>query len=324
MNVLHESLLELLRCAGCKGPLARASDLLTCQVCATTYPVVHGVPVLIDESKSVFRVDQCVASLDAEEPVHERTWKDVVRVAANSIVPKASENIAGPANIRILMEELRREHASPRVLVLGGGELGAGMEALLNAPDFLVVESDVLRGPRSNLLCDAHEIPFPDGTFDAVIAQAVLEYVLDPFHVVDEIHRVLRPRGFAYAESPFMQQVHGGPYDFFRFTHVGHRWLFRSFEEVRSGVACGPGMALSWSYRYFLRSFARGSTARGLASAVANLTSSWVTRFDRRIQDNPGAIDAASAFYFLGRRSEERLSYGDILASYRGEWKLHR
>ena len=67
---------------------------------------------------------------------------------------------------------------------------------------------------------------------------------------------MLKGRGVVYAETPFMQQVHMGPYDFTRFTHSGHRRLFRRFEEVESGAVCGPGMALAWAYQYFLLSFA--------------------------------------------------------------------
>ncbi len=84
-----------------------------------------------------------------------------------------------------------------------------------------------------------------DESFDGVICQAVLEHVLDPYRCVEEIHRVLRPNGLVYAETPFMQQVHGGTHDFTRFTHLGHRRLFRKFAEVDSGVVCGPGMALA-------------------------------------------------------------------------------
>jgi 2-polyprenyl-3-methyl-5-hydroxy-6-metoxy-1,4-benzoquinol methylase len=45
---------------------------------------------------------------------------------------------------------------------------------------------------------------FGDGTCDAVVVQAVLEHVLQPDVVVAEIHRVLRPDGLVYAETPFM------------------------------------------------------------------------------------------------------------------------
>ncbi|MDG3011388.1 methyltransferase domain-containing protein [Rhodococcus sp. D2-41] len=45
------------------------------------------------------------------------------------------------------------------------------------------------------LRADAHELPFPDGTFDAVCCFAALYLIPDPLTVVDEMVRVLRPGG---------------------------------------------------------------------------------------------------------------------------------
>src|SRR5690606_38382329 len=109
---------------------------------------------------------------------------------------------------------------------------------------------DVYSSPEVDFIADGHEIPIRSGSVDAVIVQAVLEHVLDPQKVVDEIHRVLKPQGLVYAETPFMQQVHEGPYDFTRFTESGHRWLFRRFARIDSGALRGPGTALLWSVRY--------------------------------------------------------------------------
>ena len=101
----------------------------------------------------------------------------------------------------------------------------------------------------TSLICDAHDIPFADGCFDGVIVQAVLEHVMDPGRCVEEIHRVLGDNGLVYAETPFIQQIHMGRYDFTRYTHSGHRRLFRRFEEIASGPVGGPGMALAWAYQ---------------------------------------------------------------------------
>src|SRR5207244_1565848 len=83
-----------------------------------------------------------------------------------------------------------------------------------------------------------------------------------------EIWRVLKPDGLVCAETPFMQQVHGGCYDFIRFSLLGHRRLFQAFEEVRSGIAVGPGTALAWSWTYFLTSFCGTGRLRPLAHAA--------------------------------------------------------
>lgn len=327
MKTIDEGLMGRLRCPACKGSLTRASEALACAGCGATFPVVGGVPVLVDEATSLFRIADCVATAEKDEAVQPRTWKDAVRDGMKKVLPSGGRNLSGEEKVGLLAERLRAEVPAgerARVLILGGASLGVGTGAIVFDPTFSVVESDIVFGPRTSLVCDAHRIPFEDGTFDAVVAQAVFEYVIEPFRVAAEIHRVLRPRGFVYAESPFMQQVHGGPYDFFRFTHLGHRKLFQRFEEVDSGVVCGPGMALSWSYRYFLRNLAKSRPGRALSDMFALATSGWLTRFDRMLKDSPGAYDSASAFYFLGRRSETAIPDREILAGYRGGWRMHR
>lgn len=192
------------------------------------------------------------------------------------------------------------------------------MESLANNTAIDLVESDVAFAPRTMLICDAHDIPFEDGSFDGVIAQAVLEHVADPYRCCEEIHRVLKEQGVVYAETPFMQQVHGFPYDFTRFTYLGHRRLFQRFAEIDSGAVCGPGMALASSYQHFLMSFATSRTLRALLQVFTSLTSFYLKYFDYYLINKPGALNAASGYYFMGRKAEQVLSDQDLIKQFRG------
>jgi hypothetical protein len=58
------------------------------------------------------------------------------------------------------------------VLILGGHVAGEGMEVVLGSPHLEFVETDVQFGPRGALICDGHDLPFADATFDGVIVQA--------------------------------------------------------------------------------------------------------------------------------------------------------
>lgn len=49
---------------------------------------------------------------------------------------------------------------------------------------------------------DATRLPFPDNTFDHVIASEVLEHVPDDQRALDELHRVLKPGGVLAATVP--------------------------------------------------------------------------------------------------------------------------
>jgi len=233
-------------------------------------------------------------------------------------MPKISANLKARKNYRRPAELLHGTAPRCRVLVLGGSVLGEGMDELALDPALDLVETDVAFGPRTALICDAHDIPFQDRTFDCVIVQAVLEHVVDPYRCVAEVHRVLKERGIVYAETPFMQQVHGGRYDFTRFTHLGHRRLFRHFEEIDSGAVGGPGMALAWAYLYLLRSFASSRKMRAVLRLWAGARSFFLKYLDRLVIDTPGSLDAASGYFFLGVRSETVLSDRELLKSYRG------
>jgi SAM-dependent methyltransferase len=199
------------------------------------------------------------------------------------------------------------------VLVIGGGTVGNGAEALYGRPDVRVLSFDIYPSPLVQFLADAHQIPLPSGSVDAVVVQAVLEHVLDPQRVVAEIHRVLRQDGLVYAETPFMQQVHAGAYDFTRFTASGHRWLFRGFAELGTGAVAGPGTALLWSVDHLVR----GLTRSQLAGRLARVPLLWVRLLDRLVDERAG-LDAASAVFFLGCRSATEITPGEVVAHYRG------
>lgn len=313
---LDADTLAAMRCPVCHHSIILHGDALKCISCDAAYPVTNGVPVVLNESNSVFRTEEYLSGAEQHMVEPGPSLKSRIR----SLIPKPSLNLKGPANYARYAELIVRDNPTPRILVLGGRILGSGMEPLAEHPGIQLVETDVCFGPRTALICDAHDIPFADHAFDGVIIQAVLEHVCDPYRVVEEIHRVLKPGGLIYAETPFIQQVHARAWDFTRFTELGHRRLFRRFDEIDRGACCGTGMALAWSWQYFLLSFTSIKPLRTLLRVFAELSSFWLTWLDRLTIDKPGTQDAASGYYFLGRRSEKILSDRDLIQQFRGEW----
>jgi len=234
------------------------------------------------------------------------------------MLPALSANPVSERNYRVFVRHLLPLAPRPRVLVLGAGDGGKGMGSVLADPQVDWVESDLVPSRRARFLSDAHRVACSDASIDGVVAQAVLEHVFDPERATAEIRRVLKPGGLLYAETPFMQQVHAGARDFTRFTELGHRRLFRRFEQIDAGPCCGPGMALAWSWQGFLLSFSTGSFSRAALTAAARLSASWLKVFDRFLLDRPAARDAASAFFFLGRKSDSTVSDRELLKLYQG------
>jgi peptidoglycan/xylan/chitin deacetylase (PgdA/CDA1 family)/SAM-dependent methyltransferase/uncharacterized protein YbaR (Trm112 family) len=307
---------KMLRCPNCQSSLTIQGGHFCCerQLCGMRFPMVDGIPVLINDDKSLFQRADFVAK---QNTTFDLSRGSVIR-QADRWLPSLSRNISAKQNYRAFADLLLTQSSNPVVLVIGGSIVGRGMESLTTDPRIQLVESDVSFGPRTQVICDAHELPFENRSFDGVVVQAVLQYLVDPATCLREIERVLKPRGLVYAESAFMQQVVHGRYDFTRFTHLGLRRLFRGFEEVASGPATGPGMALAWSFQFFLLSFATRRWTRRACYALARLTLFWLKYLDGQLAHKPGTYDAASGFYFMGRKSSQALSDRELVALYRG------
>lgn len=309
---MSQEIQQKLICPTSKGKLKRYGEYLESVIDpGIRYPIIEGCPVLINDANSLFSIEDFTKRANTTIVLNESKFKQLIR----KMIPGISVNIKAEQNYREIAT-LLPENA--KVLVIGGSIKGQGKDAIYDKDSFEVIGSDVSFGPIVNLICDAHDVPFEENTFDCVIIQAVLEHVLDPLRCVAEVHRVLKPDGIVYAETPFIQQVHLKQYDFTRFTHLGHRRLFRCFEELKSGPACGPGMALAWSYTYFLKSFASSKIMGLLLTQFAYMTSFFLKYFDYYLIDKPGSYDAASGFFFMGKKSDRVLSDRELITQFKG------
>ena len=98
--------------------------------------------------------------------------------------------------------------------------------------------------PEVNIL----DLPFADGSFDAVCADQVLEHVEgDPFRAVDETFRVLKTGGLAVHTTCFLLDRHGHPQDFWRYTPNGLRLLASRHGEILDADGWGHPLVLPLS-----------------------------------------------------------------------------
>jgi SAM-dependent methyltransferase len=273
------------------------------------YPTVSGQPVLIDFGKSIATREAVLASGGASLVENRRAGRSLAKRVVFGSNPV---ELGNAQRLAALLKQDAGERR-PVVLVVGGGSLSGGVRYLRDNSDFQIVCFDIYASDQTDFVADAHAIPLNDGVVDGVWVQAVLEHVLTPATVVEEIARVLRPGGLVYAETPFLQPVHEKAYDFTRFTESGHRWLFRQFEEIDSGVVSGPGTTLFLHLRYFAGAVLRNRRLGNLAA----LPFFWLRYFDRIIP-RAHASDMASGVCFLGRKGERAVEPAEMPAFFRG------
>lgn len=316
---LPDDVRSQLRCPGHPDiPLQYKEGQLVANVNGTTlvFPVINGTPILINENNSVFFIsdflNRKITTMDLRDHKEKTSsfYLHLKKIVLDSM-PSKSRSI-GNFTVQKALDRVEAAINDPRVLVLGAGDIRYRVNSTLS-----IVYTDVALAHDTHLIADAHDIPFADGTFDAVIAVAVLEHVVDPYRCVEEVQRVLRPDGFVFAITPFMQQVHMGAYDFTRFTALGHRRLFRYFESIEEGIANGPGMALAWSIDYYVSLFSYNRQIKYVLQFISRLICRPLLWFDHLFRSKARSYDCASAFYFFGRLGKSPISDRDILKQYR-------
>ena len=122
----------------------------------------------------------------------------------------------------------------------------------------------------STYICDLQHIPTEDGRFDFIVFNQVMEHLPEPKLVLAELYRVLKPGGKMIYTGPLFYEEHEQPYDFYRYTQFGLRYLFDSAGYVIE--------RLDWLEGYFGTVGYQLNTHGALPSSQAKGYRSWATR----------------------------------------------
>lgn len=127
-----------------------------------------------------------------------------------------------PVNFLPIQEEIKpvAKYLHGRVLNAGCGDRDIS-EILKSWHAELVDNCDIQSSIPGAFHCDLADIPKPDGFYNAVLCNAVLEHVPDPEAVMLEFNRLLVPGGSLVVSVPFLQPFHPTPFDFRRYTRSG-------------------------------------------------------------------------------------------------------
>lgn len=299
-------------CPRDREPLRPSTAFLSCPQCGTAYPVVRGVPILLNEGESLFDTDE-VRATAAEVQEGSGYWRQQGRYRLyRRIVGKIQNHTVhiSTCTARAAIAQVRQENPDARILVIGAANNDFGADD--------IVYSDVCLGAKVSVVFDAHAIPYPDGYFDLVIAVAILEHVLDPWQCAQEMTRVIAPEGYVYSSIPFLQPVHMGAYDFTRFTYLGHRHLFRWFSEIDGGSEMGPATSTAFALQSVLLSFSDRPLVRKVMRLAGILGAAVLKPVDRLIWRRQATIDGAASTFFFGQKMDHPIADRELLKHYRG------
>ena len=174
-----------------------------------------------------------------------------------------------------------------------------------------VVQFDMFRFPSTDVAGDALRLPFADSSFDAVISQAVLEHVTDPFAYAREVLRVLKPGGKVLVDAAFMQPVHAYPHHYFNTTLMGLGEVMQPFEVIEEGVAPHqkPWVMLNWVLQRYVAGL---SSERDRKAMLKSTVGDILKKLGQGAPQPPfdsltsqAEQELAAGVYFLGRKPSE-------------------
>jgi SAM-dependent methyltransferase len=239
----------------------RLTSILVCPHCGS--PLQYGAStVQCRKCNSEFRMEQDVPIFVAEE------------------VEIAREHVSNPIGAEF--EQILRQ-GSDFVLNIGAGGTAE------RYPNCIEFEHKIFR--HTDVVGDAHHLPFRDDVFDRVFAFNVFEHLADPRAVAQEIHRVLKPGGAVAIHTAFLQALHEEPNHFYNATEYGVRQWFAPFEidECRVSGNFGPGVMLGFLMSNVLEAARLGEAPLLEQDLISKTTvGEWANFWNKRGEPPPG------------------------------------
>lgn len=207
----------VLVCPGCNAVLLREHEQLQCRDCGKTWPVLHGVPHLIQDHPYCGEIPQLQMAAVLKRAA-AGSWKEALTDSSEVSVQRVAETTLNLD--RANWYRLTDLGPESRVLDLGAG-LGTISHALARRFSEVIALEPVLEAVEfmrhrfsqerlENVICvrsSVWEMPFQRGSFDLVVMNGVLEWVAagkegDPERLqqeaLDRVSSLIRPGGYLY------------------------------------------------------------------------------------------------------------------------------
>ena len=132
-----------------------------------------------------------------------------------------------------------------RMLDIGSYDINGSFKTLTR-DNWTYTGIDINDGPNVDIVMpDPYTIPMSDESVDLVISGSTFSYVLDPFELMKEVHRVLTPEGIVIVEfgTVFTPGILGIPPD----CPVQSNDTFRYYPDGVKSIFQRAGLAIIWA-----------------------------------------------------------------------------
>lgn len=275
--------------------------------CGNKFKALNNTPIIIDELKSIFKVDEILDKVSTAQDSNYRknSLKNTFR---KRILPSLSKDFGFTKRYN----ELARKYKDKCILIIGAGDKIEFYNEIFQHS--LVITSDVHLLFNPDIVFDAHQIPFKDASFDLIIASQVLEHTFQPWEVAQELQRVVKIDGNLLIETPFNFPYHSPPYDFYRFTFTGLRSLFPECNLESFSANEGSGSAVATFNAQFLIDLFSNRYLRMLMLLVSRLLFGWIKYLDK-LKKNTSYLSTFSpmGFSMIFKRDEVKRTNIELL-----------
>ena len=314
--MIPERIAAILACPRCKSS-PTVGETVFCSQCGCNYPIKENIPIMhikndrgeiegeILRAKLTSNLTSFSEAISKEKEKRFLLSSQYENPDETAILPsfiyRIGQKLYPPAPVLNQVITKKREPLINKFkdgLILNVGSGGGFIQER-------VISFDLDLLPGVNVVGNGENLPFLDETFDLIINQAVLEHVKRPERIVNEIYRVLKKGGYVYVENPFLQEFHGVPLDFQRFTLMGLENILSHFEKIESGVCAGPSAAFGRIFREYIASFSDNLYVHQVLKILAGWFIFPIRYLDLYLSKKKYAHVIAMGLYYIGKKAEK-------------------
>ena len=127
---------------------------------------------------------------------------------------------------------------------LGCGERPYEKDILKVADKYIGVDwGDTLHNLKADIVSDLNKpLPIDSEVAETVTSFQVIEHLCEPQIMLNEAYRILKRSGNIILTVPFQWWIHEAPYDYFRYTIYGLRYMFEKSGFISFQKKCNEYM----------------------------------------------------------------------------------